>query len=83
MALLIAAGQAGAAGRVLDGGFGVDRIGGTNAADDRLDGGSGNDRITSVDTSRDTIDCGPGRDTAIVDRRDRVRGCERVLRSGR
>jgi acid phosphatase type 7 len=29
---------------------------------------------------RDIVDCGPGRDRALVDRRDRVRRCERVKR---
>ncbi len=30
--------------------------------------------------TRDRVDCGPGRDVAIVDRRDRVRRCEKVRR---
>ena len=48
-----------------------------------LDGGSGDDRIRARDefAIRDTVRCGRGSDTAIVDRRDRVSGCERVLRA--
>lgn len=65
------------------GGAGADRIQGSNNPD-RLEGGSGNDRIRARETThplRDVVRCGPGRDTAIVDRRDSVSGCERVLRS--
>ena len=29
---------------------------------------------------RDRVLCGSGRDTVIADQRDRLRGCERVLR---
>ena len=61
----------------LDGGPGSDElVGGIGA--DRLQGGSGRDRITTVDGTRDSVDCGSGRDTAIVDRHDRVRRCERM-----
>lgn len=65
------------------GGTGNDRIQGGYYADG-LEGGSGNDRIRSREAqqpAKDTIKCGPGFDTAIVDRLDRVSGCERVLRS--
>lgn len=47
---------------------------------DRFFGGVGQDRIEARDGTADTIDCGGGRDVAVVDRLDRVRGCERVLR---
>jgi hypothetical protein len=40
-----------------------------------LRGGIG--RIVSVDGWRDAVGCGPAHDTALVDSRDRVRGCER------
>jgi hypothetical protein len=40
---------------------------------------SANHYISAVDGRRDHVDCGPGRDTALVDRFDRVIGCERVL----
>jgi Ca2+-binding RTX toxin-like protein len=46
-----------------------------------LDGGAGNDRISARDGERDRVRCGPGRDTAIVDRGDRVKGCEVVKRA--
>jgi hypothetical protein len=51
---------------------GRDRLFG-NAGDDTLRGGRGRDRLK----------CGPGKDKAIADRRDRVRGCEKVKRPGR
>jgi len=73
----------------LAGGRGDDLLRG-HAGDDRLDGGpgrdvlrggSGDDRLSARDGARDVVDCGPGRrDRAIVDRRDRVTGCERVSR---
>ena len=49
------------------------------AGNDRIAGGAGNDRIRPGG-GRDVVRCGPGRDRATVDRRDRVRGCERVRR---
>jgi hypothetical protein len=42
--------------------------------------GPGDDAINSVDGVRETIDCGSGRDTVRADRRDRLRGCEKVKR---
>ena len=63
---------------------GADLLNG-RAGNDRIVGGGGNDRIRSGPGSRDVLRCGPGKDRATVDRRDRVRGCERVaagLRSG-
>ena len=45
--------------------------------------GRGNDRIKARDGTRDRIRCGRGRDVAFVDRRDRVKGCERVRRPKR
>jgi dipeptidyl aminopeptidase/acylaminoacyl peptidase len=47
---------------------------------DTILGLAGNDWIEARDGRRDVIDCGPGNDTAIVDRHDVVRNCERVLR---
>lgn len=75
----------------LNGGGGNDRLGGGDGDDslkagkavDRLGGGKGKDRLRSRDGSRDVVDCGKGRDVAIVDGRDRVRGCERVKGDGR
>jgi secreted trypsin-like serine protease len=72
----------------LFGSGGADRISGDSGNDrlvggkgrDSLNGGSGRDSINSRDGARDVVTCGGGRDTVRRDRRDRVRGCERVLR---
>ncbi len=74
----------GGAGRdALDGGAGDDKLGG-GALVNRYKGGSGNDVINARNRQRETVDCGSGRrDRAVVDRRDKVRGCERVSRSRR
>jgi len=47
---------------------------------DVLHGGSGRDNVQVRDypAVKDVIYCGPGRDTAYVDRRDEVHGCEIV-----
>ena len=66
----------------LYGGPGADRLSGGDD-NDRLFGGAGNDVILARDGERDVIRCGAGRDRAVVDRSDRVIGCEVVLRSGR
>jgi hypothetical protein len=69
-----------AGGDRLSGGAGNDRLTGGRGTDTLL-GGSGNDVLSARDGRRDTVDCGTGRrDQAIVDRHDRVRGCERVSR---
>jgi uncharacterized repeat protein (TIGR01451 family) len=47
---------------------------------DRVWGGPGNDAISARDGSRDVIECGAGLDRVTADRRDRLRGCERVTR---
>jgi Ca2+-binding RTX toxin-like protein len=39
----------------------------------------GNDTIYAADGERDEIECGVGNDTAYVDRKDRVSGCEKVV----
>jgi len=70
------------------GGKGNDRVAGGPGNDfleggpggDRILGRSGRDRIRARDGRRDRIHCGRGRDTVVADRRDRVRGCERVIR---
>jgi Ca2+-binding RTX toxin-like protein len=70
------------------GGPGRDRLQGNSGDDqisggpggDRLSGGDGRDRLKARAGGRDLVRCGKGRDTAIVDARDRVRGCERVRR---
>jgi hypothetical protein len=76
---------------VLEGGVGDDRLIG-GAGGDALGGGAGNDRLEARENrsagekpKEDRVDCGTGRrDQATVDRRDRVRRCERVTgRRGR
>jgi hypothetical protein len=42
------------------------------AGADYLSGGRGNDR-------RETVSCGTGEDVAVVDRNDRVLGCEQAI----
>lgn len=72
----------------LVGGSGRDRIRGRGGSDriragsggpDCLMGSLGSDRLRAVNRKRDVVRCGPGRDRAVVDRKDRVRGCERVV----
>jgi hypothetical protein len=76
---------------VLDGGVGNDRLIGGDGRD-ALGGGAGADRLDAREDlsagekpKKDRVDCGTGRrDQAAVDRRDRVRRCERVTgRRGR
>jgi hypothetical protein len=68
------------------GGHGDDRIVGTprsdiislGQGDDRARALGGNDFV-AADQGVDTVDCGPGsRDDVFADKRDTVRGCERV-----
>jgi uncharacterized repeat protein (TIGR01451 family) len=69
----------GAKGDELHGDAGNDRLfPGTGR--DRVWGGAGNDVLSARDGSRDVIDCGAGLDRVTADRRDRLRGCERVSR---
>jgi Ca2+-binding RTX toxin-like protein len=63
----------------LEGGAGRDRLNGGRGRDLLL-GGSGRDAFRSRDRNRDGVRCGPGRDRVRADRRDRVRGCERIRR---
>jgi Ca2+-binding RTX toxin-like protein len=68
----------GAGGRdTLAGGPGRDRLVGGKGRD-TLRGGGGSDTINAKDRGRDTVDCGKGRDTVTADKRDHLRGCERV-----
>lgn len=78
----------GAGSDTLRGESGDDRLTGGRGADTLLggaginayDAGSGNDVVNSVNGRVEFVRCGPGKDRAIVDRRDRVSGCERVTR---
>jgi hypothetical protein len=67
--------------RLDSGGSGPDRLAG-DAGVDIHRAGSGNDNVSSADGTREAVDCGSGRDRARVDRKDRVKGCERVKRIG-
>jgi Ca2+-binding RTX toxin-like protein len=61
----------------LSGGPGRDSLtGGTGT--DTLTGGAGADTINAADGKRDVVNCGSGKDSAHVDKRDKVRGCEKV-----
>lgn len=63
----------------LYGGGGSDRLEG-GPGRDRLLGGRGGDVIVAAGGGADRVHCGAGRDAARVDRRDTVRGCEKVTR---
>jgi metallophosphoesterase (TIGR03767 family) len=71
--------KGGADGDRLSGGPGRDRLRG-NAGADKMQTGGGRDRIDAADGERDTVNCGGGPDRAVADRKDRVRGCERLKR---
>ncbi len=81
----------GAGNDVLSGGSDRDELfgeGGNDvlrAGDGRnlLDGGSGNDHLEARNGERDDVRCGRGRDRAVVDRVDRVSGCESISRTRR
>jgi uncharacterized repeat protein (TIGR01451 family) len=64
----------------LSGGSGDDQIV-PGSGRDRVRAGAGNDVVAARDGSRDVVDCGPGVDRVVADRRDRLRGCEQVVRS--
>ena len=62
----------------LKGNGGPDRLRG-GAGPDKLFGGVDQDRLFARDGTRDLVRCGVGRhDLAVVDRKDKVRGCEVV-----
>ena len=50
------------------------------AATDCVYAGRGRDRVMARGGGSDRIRCGRGRDVAFVDRKDKVRSCERVIR---
>jgi Tol biopolymer transport system component len=81
--------EGGAGNDRLTGGTGNDRLFGGSGRDLLTGGpgrnayfaGAGNDTVRARNGRREVINCGKGRrDLAVVDRRDRVRGCERVRR---
>jgi Ca2+-binding RTX toxin-like protein len=61
------------------GGAGRDSINGGKGAD-RIDAGAGNDTINVRDGQKDVVSCGLGRDSVTADKKDVLRGCERVSR---
>jgi Ca2+-binding RTX toxin-like protein len=63
----------------LIGGGGKDKMVG-GAGRNTYKGGGGADAVKARNKKKDTINCGPGRDTALVDKIDTVRKCERVRR---
>lgn len=73
----------------LVGGPGYDRLTGGAGADElvggggvnRYDAGAGDDVLRAANGRAELVSCGTGRDTALVDRDDRIRGCERVTRA--
>ena len=64
----------------IKGGGGNDTLDGGGGRD-RVSGGSGDDQIEARDGKRDRVRCGKGDDSASVDKKDRVRGCEQVVRA--
>jgi hypothetical protein len=81
----------GAAGNdTLKGGKGKDKLFG-GRGNDKLDGGpgvnsysggAGNDVVSAKNGKKETVDCGAGKkDRATVDKKDRVKKCEKVKRS--
>ena len=77
---------------VLKGGKGKDKLFGGRGNDkltggagvNKYKGGSGNDTVSAKNGKRETVDCGAGRrDKATIDRRDGVKGCEKVKRARR
>ena len=79
----------GAGNDVVDGGSGNDSIKGGSGADrisggtgkNTISAGSGNDAIVAANGRRERINCGSGRDRVTADKRDKLRGCERVRRT--
>jgi Ca2+-binding RTX toxin-like protein len=74
----------GAGGKdTLKGGKGNDKLTGGRGVN-RYDGGPGNDILNARNGKRETVNCGAGKkDRATVDKRDNVKGCERVKRAKR
>jgi Ca2+-binding RTX toxin-like protein len=66
----------------LSGSTGNDRLSG-GSGKNKYSGGPGNDTINARNRKTERIDCGTGRDRATVDRKDKVKRCERVSRSRR
>jgi hypothetical protein len=65
------------------GGSGRDVLADVGKGRDRLNGGGGGDVIRARAGGKDIVLCGSGRDRAILDKRDKARGCERIKRPRR
>jgi Ca2+-binding RTX toxin-like protein len=63
----------------LDGGAGNDKLNGRGGKN-KYKAGAGRDTVSARNGIRETVDCGSGKDSATVDRRDSVKGCEKVKR---
>jgi hypothetical protein len=71
----------GAGNDSLDGGTGDDKLTGGKGVN-RYKGGAGNDVLNARNGKRETVDCGAGKkDSASVDKKDKVKGCEKVKRA--
>jgi Ca2+-binding RTX toxin-like protein len=65
----------------LNGGRGNDKLNG-GPGTNTYSGGPGNDTINARNHKKETVDCGPGnKDVAIVDKKDKAKGCEKVKRA--
>ena len=67
---------------LIGGGGGADRLKGGRGTD-VIRGGRGFDRINAADGERDVVRCGKGVDRVVADRKDALKGCERVRRVDR
>ena len=65
---------------VLLGGAGSDDVGAGAGKSLVIRAGAGNDKVNAKNRKREFVDCGAGRDVATVDKRDRLRGCEKRKR---
>ncbi|MFL5827734.1 MAG: calcium-binding protein [Thermoleophilaceae bacterium] len=61
----------------LSGGSGKDKLKGGKGKD-TFSAGSGDDKVNSRDGVKETVNCGKGDDSAVVDKNDKVKGCESV-----
>jgi hypothetical protein len=65
----------------LDGGKGNDKLVGGPGVN-KYTGGAGNDTVNARNKKKETVNCGAGKkDKATVDKKDKVKGCERVKRA--
>jgi Ca2+-binding RTX toxin-like protein len=71
----------GAGNDKLFGGRGNDKLAG-GAGKNTYSGGAGNDNVNARNGKKETVDCGSGKkDKATVDKRDKVKHCEKVRRA--